>query len=267
MNGQYRLIHFVPDHFNGTRYAIGGLIATEDGVRVALARLIPGAECLGDDASFMLLRHNLDLLRQLRSFDELPMTFGPHIVLDSPRKLERAVVDPVAWLQDEILPRPLPGPSQARKRGRTRTTIGRDFLQQYVQGDLIRSFQVQRDLPMLNGSAKIFPSISQSVVGQDELILMEPIAPELKNTMEHVKTIAHHFAASRFILEKENISVGVNLLAYITPDSTSEQREEITEYLSLSAHKVYDMDSARERREFIRRINEVGSSGRSQTVL
>ena len=265
MKSRYRLIQFVPDHFNGNRYSVGAVVDDGDGVRVVIAEHIPGAECLGSDTSFMLLRHNLDDLRGLRSFERLPMSIGPHFELTDPKQIDVADVDPVEWLRADILPRPLEKKSKARKRGPNRSTIGKEYLGQFGVGDYIESFDPRRDLPMLNGTTDVFPSISQSVSGQVELVLMEPIAPKLKSVTRHVKSVTINFSASRQFLK--DVKTPVEMYAYIMPGGQRSEREEIRAHLEQGAHRVFDMVSMSQREELVGRIDEVGASGDVQHRL
>lgn len=104
VRGMYRFIYFIPDHFNGSRHAIGAIVAEGGRIRVVKAEMTPCEACIGSAAGYMLLKQSLKGLGEIRSFDELPMSFGPHFDLSEPRILEREVGDPLVWLREEVLP-------------------------------------------------------------------------------------------------------------------------------------------------------------------
>lgn len=267
MKAQYRLINFVPDPFHGNRYSVGAVVRDEQGIQVAMAKFIPQAECLGSDQSFMLLRQNLGMLRQLRSFEEMPLSFGPHFVMGKPQVVDSTVRDVVAWLRDEVLPQPLGKKSTARKRGPNRSTMGRRYLSQFGVSDYIRPFKATRELPVLNGTASIFPSFSQAVSSKEELFFLEPIALSLKSVEEHAKEVTRDFSASRDLLRHKNVGKEIRRYAYLLPDGNLDLRQELKEMLALGADEVVDTMSLAERESFVKQIDRVGSRGASQGTM
>lgn len=267
MNSSYKLIYFVADHFSGAQFPIGALVADNDSVRVAIAERTPGAECLGSDAAYMLLRDTIERLRVLHNFDSLPMSIGPHFVLGNPTPLPELNSDPVDWLTTAILPRRLQKPSSAKKRGRNRASLGLDFLSQFNVAQYLKPFRPSQDLHELNGASATLPSISQGVRGQNELLLMEPIGPLRTQLDADLKTIGTSFFAYRGALQRYSVATDIGLVAYILPGGEPKVRREIMNRLGESADRVYDVASFRDRQELVGRVSEIGLSGLSNRLV
>jgi hypothetical protein len=261
MNGYYKLIHFVADHFSGAQFPIGAVVTENGSIRVAIADRIPGAECLGSDATYALLRDTLDRLRVLTNFDRLPMSIGPHFVLTDPNPLPKLTTDPVDWLKATILPRQMQTPSKATQRSPNRSKLGLNYLTQFGVAHYLKPFRPSTHLHELNGATATLPSISQGVRGDGQLLLMEPIAPLRPQLRDDIKTIGTNFFAYRGALQKHPIPIEVGLVAYILPGAEPKTRQQIIDRLSESADRIYDAASMPERQELIGRVSEIGRSG------
>jgi hypothetical protein len=261
MNSRYRLIHFVPDHFSGERIPIGAVVSENGAVRVAIADRTPGAECLGSDARYMLLRDTLDELRQLHTFERLPMAVGPHFEMSAAKELPQIDTDPIVWLQQTILPRSRHKPSKAKKYGPTRSKIGLNYLQQFDVAKYVKQFRPTRDLHELNGASEMLPTISQGVRGASDLLLMEPVVPTRHQLDNDLKTIGTNFFAYRGALQKHQLDTNLSLVAYVIPGGGAAIRTDIIERLSASADSVYDTTEMCERQELVHRVSDVGQSG------
>lgn len=264
MTRHYRLIHFVPDHFSGERFPIGAIVAVDGNIEVAIADRTPGAECLGSDATYMLLRDTLDDIRRVRSFDSLPMAVGPHYELSETRELPDLDVRAVTWLQETILPRRKEGERQARKRGPTRSTMGKNYLEQFGVGRYVGKFQPKRDFSELNGVSETLPSISQGVVGAGRMLLMEPIVPKRRQFDDDLKTIGQRFFAYKGALQTHLVTSEVEFLAYVLPGTERGQREHIAGMLDRAADDILDMAELSQRQRLVRQVIEVGESGSAQ---
>jgi|SRR5690554_820433 len=261
MNSYYKLIHFVADHFSGAQFPIGALVTENGSVRVAMAERTPGAESLGSDAAYMLLRDTLDQLRNLDSFDRLPMSIGPHFVLSDASLLPELNSDPIDWLTSTILPRHLQKQPMVKLRGRNRARLGLDYLKQFNVAHYLKPFRPRNDLHELNGASATLPPISQGVRGRNQLLLMEPIVPLRKQLDADITTIGTNFSAYRWTLQQYPIDTEVGLVAYILPGGEAKVRQEIIERLNKSADRIYDAALMSERQEFVGRVSKVGRSG------
>lgn len=266
MSGHYKLIHFLPDHFSGERIPVGAVVAESGDVRVTIADRIPGAECLGSAAKFMLLRETLDDIRQLRSMDGLPMSFGPHFVMTEAKELPRVDGDAVAWLRDHVLPRRLETPSSARKRGPRRSSVGLDYLRQFKVAKYVKQFRPSRDLHELNGASKSLPTISQGVRGDGRLLLMEPVVPTRHQLDKDLQQIGTNFFAYKGAIQTHPIDTALDLIAYVIPGGDASSRSEIVGRLSESADRVYDAAALEDRTELVERVSDVGKSGVGEWV-
>ena len=264
MTRHYRLIHFVPDHFSGERFPVGAIVAVDGSLEVAIADRTPGAECLGSDATYMLLRDTLDDIRQVRSFDSLPMAVGPHFELSETRVLPDLDVRAVKWVEENILPRRKEGERASRKRGPTRSTMGKEYLEQFGIGDYVSRFNPKRDFSELNGVSETLPSISQGVVGAGRMLLMEPIVPKRRQLDDDLKTVGQRFFSYRGALQTHSVSSDVGFLAYVLPGTDKDQREHIAGMLDRAADDILDMAQLAQRRRLVRQVTEVGESGKHQ---
>lgn len=267
MNSRYRLIYFVPDHFSGERIPVGAVVSENGVLDVAIADRTPGAECLGSAARYMLLRDTLDDLRQLHSFERLPMAIGPHFEMTEPRELPQIETNAVKWLRETILPRYQEKPSAARKRSPSRSKLGLSYLQQFGVAKYVKQFRPSRDLHELNGASETLPSISQGVRGGSNLLLMEPIVPSRHQLDEDLKQVGTRFFAYRGALQRPQRDTTVSFLAYVLPGGDMSRRSEIFGRLGDAADQVYDVATLHQRRELMTTIAEVGRSGAEKELL
>ncbi|MCI0674123.1 MAG: hypothetical protein L0Y64_27055, partial [Myxococcaceae bacterium] len=108
MSARFRIVHFMPDPFAGTRFAVAALVRDQGSrVHVARAPQLPGPACVGGRPFSSLLHMALEDLQGVRSFDALPASVGPHVLLSDEKAVPSSVVDPVAWVESFVLPRRL----------------------------------------------------------------------------------------------------------------------------------------------------------------
>lgn len=87
MKIQFRLVHFVPDPFAGSRMLVAALVRTASGNEVVIPREIQGLECLHSNAAANL-RDLLDDLRQLKTFPQSVGSLSQHLVQTELKSLE-----------------------------------------------------------------------------------------------------------------------------------------------------------------------------------
>lgn len=261
MSGHYKIIHFLPDHFSGERIPVGAVVAENGSVNVVLADRTPGPECLGSDATYMLLRDTLDELRQLTSLERLPMSIGPHFEMSEASDLPALDGDAVSWLRQRILPRAMEKPSSSRKRGPSRSSVGLDYLRQFNVARYVKQFRPKKDLHELNGASESLPAISQGVRGANQLLLMEPVIPTRRQLDKDLKTIGTNFFAYRGAFQTHPIDTDVDLIAYVTPGGNASIRSEIVARLGESADRVYDVTAMSARKDLVNLVATIGKSG------
>lgn len=269
MTTQYRLIHYIPDPFTGDRVTLGAMVRTESGVRVEVASRIPGAACLGSLQAQMQVACAVEQLRFLSDFERLPFKMGPHFVLEPVCEIAMSEKQTLQWLRESLLPRPLELAERESSPARAprRATRGRSYLKQFNADHYVRRFQPSRDLGDLAELGSTLPSISQSVRGSGELLLLEPILPMRAHLERDLRQVATGFWAYRGFFEKHPMPNSVRHYAYMLPGGDEATRAFAMEQLRDASDAVYDMTSMNQRGDFIDQIREIGESGAEQPSL
>lgn len=94
----FRIVHFVPDPFLGGRVPIAALVQSDGRLTVVRVPHLPGPACLGRESAAAAMRLALEDLERLRSFEHLPASMGPQVVLGEVREVPLHVDDPVGWV-------------------------------------------------------------------------------------------------------------------------------------------------------------------------
>ncbi|TVQ88172.1 MAG: hypothetical protein EA397_17405 [Deltaproteobacteria bacterium] len=147
MNAHYRLIHFTPDPFAGTRFPLGAVVSDEHGdVRVARAEWLPSTSCLGDRSLAVVVQQLHKRLDTVESAERLPSAFGPYATLAERREVPRGVDDAVAWVQ-AMLSRSTAAEGRVRTpRGSNRSTLGYRFFETWGVDRYVRkTFKPRHD--------------------------------------------------------------------------------------------------------------------------
>lgn len=113
MKIQFRLVHFVPDPFAGSRILVAALVRTASGNEVVIPREIQGLECLHSNAAANL-RDLLNDLRQLKTFPLSVGSISQHLVQSELKSME-IEVSVRDWFERAYFP-----PTSDRFRGSTK---------------------------------------------------------------------------------------------------------------------------------------------------
>jgi len=98
---QYRLLEYVADPFEGRCILLAALVREANGtLRVIQAPTTPGPDELGSVRAANLLASLRRDIAELDSFDRLPRSFGPQLILTSPEPLPSD--DPLGWVQARL---------------------------------------------------------------------------------------------------------------------------------------------------------------------
>ena len=104
MTARFQIIHFEPDPFSGSRFAVGALVESEQRVELVTGWL-PNAEWVGGDQASAVVRMVLSRSRRATRLGELPMSVGPQVQLGLIQRVPEGVANPAAWVKDHVLPR------------------------------------------------------------------------------------------------------------------------------------------------------------------
>jgi hypothetical protein len=260
MSGEYRVIHFVPDPFIGSRIPIAAAVKVGDRLEIATCRHLPADSCVGGKQSGEVLRVILACLDQMRDFKELPVATGPHAVADIVRKLPAGVENPLQWVRSHVLPQSEATSErrQSKARNTKRASLGYRFFETWKIHDLVRkSYDPSEHWPSLAGNAGLsLPTISHWAGPTSDALLMEPIVPRRKFG-DDVRLVSTNFAAYRYFSKRLSVQDGGwKLIAYLLPGCSRHEKESAQQALDATAHRIFDTDDARDREQFVEMIRE-----------
>lgn len=270
MTATYRLVHLSPDPFSGTRLVLGAVVSAEGEVRIAKVKHPLGAESLGRADLAVLARMLSQRLDEIVQPDALPPVFGPLAMLGESRPLPATVMDPVAWLEEQVLNLRRAGESPLRpSHAPHRAKVGLRFFETArVERFVRRNFApATHGRGWLATDAAGMEPITHWVGGREETLLMEPIVPARSQCDADLREVSTRFVAYRYAIEKAERQDGGQLIAYVLQGGTTTQRERALGLLSGKAHLVVDTSDEGERQRFIDRVREVGQSGERQQSL
>ncbi len=260
---EYRVIHFVPDPFIGTRFAVGALVRDGTTITFEKAQHIPAAPCLGGDAVLATLEAILrDMDDASLTFATLPESIGPHASLDTTRQVPVGVRYPLAWVREHVLPRPSDVRTIPEPRAQRATEGFRFFETWGLAGYVRKQFRPPPTWTGLGHGAEALPPISHWVDGMNRLLLLEPIVLTRPSADAEVNDVARDFGMYRYALTKFNGSTpNLELLAYVLHGGSRQRRAEAIGRVAPFAHRVVDLASDPERKRFAEEIRSVGEQG------
>ena len=261
MKRHFKIVHFVPDPVAGTRVPMGAIVSRGDTRRVAVAKHLPGAECLGSRQAARLLNFLVDDFKNIGSADDVRQRMGPEVLVDDARPIPDGVEDPVAWIEAFVLPRPIEADQKKTTPRRTsRYMEGKNFLSQHNVGQYIRrSFRPGKVFSHTDGAMKHLGKVSQYVADNQTVLLMEPLVPRRPEWEDDLTDINTTFYAYRYHVENGLNGHDGELIAYILPGGSEEQRSEMKQTLK-TATSFVDTTHAHQLERFINQVRRVGKN-------
>lgn len=264
MNRRYRLVHFHADPFLGARFPIGALVETDAGLRFVESPRLPSEECLRSNENVALLQF---VLRALREAHEFEMdSLGPSVTLAKPYQLPEGERAPERWVEAT-----LGGGTRSQgdlmlfeqtvhSRAPSRSNFGRRFLEQHEVAQFVRdTFTPGQSVEGVLDTAVGLEPITQYVVGDGALMLLEPIVPGRPNLARELTEINTRLRAYRAALaEMKKPGWSVDLIAFVLHGS-KELRDRAMMQLSSNA-SVVDTNRREPRVHFIEKIRQIGGS-------
>lgn len=260
MRRQFEIIHFVPDPVSGARVPMGAVIHGENSFRVVRSNHLPGPDCLGSRRAARLLNLLIDDLESLQSPDEISIKLGPQVLVEEPQTIPSDVQNPVNWVEKHILPQgpETPQGKTSSPRRPTRSTEGKRFLEKYDVDQFVRSnFKPQKHLGEAGDELRHLDKVSQWVAGDGKLLLMEPLVPRRPNWEGDLTKVNTIFSAYRYHVDNGMAGHDGELIAYMLPGGTDDQRTEMRRTLQ-SATDVVDTDSAYQLNAFLDEVRTIG---------
>lgn len=149
VNARFQIVHFEPDPFSGSRFAVGALVESDQGVQLVTGWL-PGPRGLGGEQASATVRLILDSLRRDARIGELPMSVGPQVQLGELRPLPQGVSDPAAWIKEHVLhrrPQREDELSETAPLGAQRATAGYRFFETWHVSQWVKKRYLPPELP------------------------------------------------------------------------------------------------------------------------
>ena len=241
----YRVVHFTPNPFAGDRIAIAALVEFAGQSRVARASHLPGPECLGRSGAMATMEMILEVLDATPVASELSAAIGPYAAIDVPRPVPSFVSNPVAWVQQHVLPRhdepDEEGDVLLVSREPQRSTEGFGFLRGlHVAGHVKKHFKPREQWKGATEEqvAGLGP-ISHYTAGRG-LLLMEPIATERDGFVADLNRVSGSFMAYRYALENLLHDAKPKLVVYVLPGGLEDRRQGALRTLRDKAHVAID---------------------------
>lgn len=260
MSPRYRILHFCPDPFNGARWPFAAVVETAGEIRVARAARLPGSECLGGETTADLLRWLHDRLGLVASFDRPPAAFGTSVLLDAPVELPQSIEDPVQWLEENVLPRPVGAAGRGSRRTLSASSAGLQFFTNgNVRPWVKTNFQPRRHWP--GGAPRgtdLLPAVHHFTRGGGELLLMEPILPGRIARARDLQDVVTKMQAYRGAIDREPQRARVRTVAYLLTDSNAAHRADLVRHLADAVHWIVDTNVVSERMNLLDTIRQVG---------
>jgi hypothetical protein len=258
---EYRLIHFVPDPFLGGRVPVAAVVQGADGLRVMEAPRLPGVMCLGRKSAVVTIRHVLEDLTRVESFDRLPGSVGPQVVLGDAHSIPPGTDDPVAWLtrllagtRDDGLANP------HRTREPHLVTRGTQFLRARSVASFVRR-KFKPPAGFVRGHSRALSPISQYVKGQEELLLMEPLVPTRRGWHEDMRKVSERVASYKFAMENGGrLPEKPQFFVYVLVGGPDDRRREISDSLTGVADEIVDVKDETAAQRFVAQIRRVAGT-------
>ncbi|WNG52021.1 hypothetical protein F0U60_53885 [Archangium minus] len=199
-------------------------------------------------------------------FDALPASIGPHVELASQKEIPVGVVDPVAWVEQVVLPHRPIGPDDQREGAPyapRREAVGNRFFQTWKVAHYVRRHFRGETLSL---SADYAGQITHFVPGSRELLLMEPVVGTRVDVRKDLREISQTFLAWSKIFDRSTLKRTPRFCAYIISGSPSTVSE-AHELLTMAQAEVINVETPNERDRFLNEIRRVGRTNPEQGGL
>lgn len=254
MTARARLVHFVPDPFNGGRVPVCALVDTGDLVQVIEAPHLPGPGCVGGREAFFQMKHLVETVTRERLFDPQPGFFGQHAVVGEPISIPVDARDPIAWALG-LLPRQLALEDREERhpRGPTRASLGYGFFERRGLAD--RVFHTFDPVRNMNGVFRDYQRTlkgithwgqSGSTSGRMHALFFEPVRLDKKNLDKELTEVAQRFNSARAASADLGDKAPVTLrIAYVLKVGDSDRRRTAIRELTPYSSHVFDLATER----------------------
>lgn len=260
MNRSFRIVHFTPDPFLQTRFAIGAVVHVDGRGYFLQSPRLPDVDCLGSKAS---VAHLHTVLGMLRGSDRPGLqTPSPDVTFTPPRMLPDSFGDPIAWLKRALAGETADAATEEGAHAPPRPSpknLARSFFRANGVADVVHTSFTPGTVEGVLERAGTLQPISQWVAGPTRLLLVEPIVTSRTDEdFEKDLAVANtKFAAYRHELALDTQeSKRVDLVALVLGNSTK-RREKAANELRKNAHEFVEAALKVPRTRFIATIRSI----------
>jgi hypothetical protein len=275
MVARYRVVHFVPDPFTGARIPVAAIVEGAKGLTLAPAGHLPGASCLGANPTYATMQMVLESLSSIADFRVLPISVGPHAVLDMERQVPADVSDPVAWVVENILPRAAASERVAVAAKNTRRdTQGYRFFETWNVAQYVHQhFQPGESWTGARpkGARMLGPVSHWAGSPKGGVLLMEPLIPSRPKFEDELAKVYQRFAGYRIFLNGGDAPVelrkNTKLCVYVLQGGNDKDRSSaLSAFADVDATTV-DLENESARGLFVDEIRTLGRAAEPQTKM
>jgi len=267
---KFRLIQYIPEHSRGTRFTIAAAVLQSGHFTLLECDRLPGSSCLGSERSAHALLMACESLRSMSDFEQLPVSVGSHVQMDSACEVPATASDAIAWVRKHVLATEVVPSSSGRLPSQHRSTFGFSFFRRLgVHTEIKKTFDPMTDARgWLAGAGSALSPITHWVMGRNRLLLMEPIIPSRPQLDRDLKSIGQQFLAYRWAIEKCNgAAVSASIIAYVLRGGSEEARRHAMAQLATPAHRVLDVSIDGVAEALGKEVREVAATLGGQTQL
>ncbi|PRQ04537.1 hypothetical protein ENSA5_06610 [Enhygromyxa salina] len=260
MIASFRTVYFRPRLALDWRVPVAALLAVGDTIETVTADLMLDHRCLGGVGARELLRFGV---AELASANEcvLPSSLGPHFELGPREDLPAGLADPAMWVRSTALPSVKQEPKDAAPSAEKRIpTLAWNHLTNWgVSGYVRKRFQPSSATELQRLPPKV-GTVTHFVVGEETILLMEPITFSGDGASDRVASIFQKFSAYEAAWDA---SAGREhrRVAYVLPGpNVARSAQDLENQLRMVAD-VYNTGATESRKRFTDEIRRIGSTG------
>ena len=208
MKASMHIVHYSPDPFTGWKIPVGAYVRVGDSWEFVVAKSLPGPSCLGGHGHAANMRLYLAALENSQTPDEIGMKGGPNVFLGRESQMPMDLEDPSGWVQDHILPGKSRMTWHKNKKTSTgtrrRSSFGKTFFRNQGLEKVVQpTWEPKREgAGWLDGYDGVLSPVTHWVQG-DRLLLMEPLAPLQKASLEHqAQEISNKYIAYQWAFDR-----------------------------------------------------------------
>ncbi|PRQ08401.1 hypothetical protein ENSA7_20280 [Enhygromyxa salina] len=260
MTASFRTVYFRPRLALDWRVPVAALLSLGDTIETVTADLMLDHRCVGGVGASELLRFGVAELASVKE-PVLPSSLGPHFELGPREHLPAGLVDPAMWVRSTALPSVKQEPNDPAPPVEKRLpTLAWNHLTNWgVSGYVRKRFRPSSATELQRLPPKV-GTVTHFVVGEDTILLMEPVTLSGGGASDRVASIFQKFSAYEAAWDA---SVGREhrRVAYVLPGPGEARSAEVLEDQLRMVADVYNTGATESRERFTEEIRRIGGTG------